>query len=775
MRLFTLFLSFFLFLPLCVQAQPRPCVNPKMTSLCVDACVICDINGFTGINNSGVQGQAPPGFCTMQVHHMQWIAFIAGTPNLTLAIDVFNCQLGRGLEMGIYRSLDCSSFTLMSNCDTDVDNNETGILRNTVPLVPGQYYYLVIDGNGDDVCNYKVRVVNGSTQVSPLPESGTITGPATACTDQTLRHALRFPKGATAFQWTLDGQLIGRDSAVMVTWKTPGDHTLCATASNACDTAPPVCRLIHVAPSVKTLVEKTVCRGSCLQAEDTTLCAAGLYSFHYNSWKGCDSTVQIQVKEVENVTTTLSLSICDGDSAVVGGKGYYRTGHYEIHLKSVGGCDSMVVLDLKTIVCNMKGNMETTPNRCAKEQKGAFRFRMTDGTPPLTYLWSRVGSLSPSGSGTLTDLNVFKEVAGLPSGTYFVSVSDQFGNQLILSKEIGEPEALQARIEHRVYSGFALRCANGKDGGATALAEGGTPPFQYLWSTGDTLPQVSGLSAGRYTLLLTDANGCTAQTTDTLQAPAPLLFAASFTQADCADENSGSIRGRARGGIRPYQWQLRGKTAPTTDSIFSKLSPGTYTLLLTDAHGCTTDTSAVLKKPLIPAVDAGDDLYIDLGETVVLNPRTVAAVIYRWTPAEGLSCSDCRNPDALPLRTTQWVLSATTTDGCTRSDSVTVWVREHRRVYVPNVFHPGDTGGRNSVFFISAGREVSKINYLRVYSRWGELVFSGNDALPNAPSQGWDGSWKGEDVGTGIFVWQAEVQFIDGVQTRYTGDVLLVR
>ena len=121
---------------LALNAQPVPCgTAPEMTSFCDEACIICDINGFTGINDDPAQGQAPPGFCTNFVHHMQWIGFIAGSTNLTLEVTVFNCQINQGLEVGIYQSLNCQSFQLVSNCNTDIPPNTTATFSNTVPLV----------------------------------------------------------------------------------------------------------------------------------------------------------------------------------------------------------------------------------------------------------------------------------------------------------------------------------------------------------------------------------------------------------------------------------------------------------------------------------------------------------------------------------------------------------------------------------------------------------------------------------------------------------------
>jgi hypothetical protein len=161
MRLFFLVLLL-LVNTLTFSQQPPICGNnPTMTSFCSQACIICDIDGFTGRNNSNITGQAPPGFCTSFVHHMQWIGFVAGSTSLTLEVRVSNCNRNEGLEIGLYESFDCTTFRRISECDTDIRPGEVRIFKNTVPLVIGQYYYFVMDGSDNDICDWTIKVTEG--------------------------------------------------------------------------------------------------------------------------------------------------------------------------------------------------------------------------------------------------------------------------------------------------------------------------------------------------------------------------------------------------------------------------------------------------------------------------------------------------------------------------------------------------------------------------------------------------------------------------------------
>ncbi|MBK9583141.1 MAG: hypothetical protein IPO48_14965 [Saprospiraceae bacterium] len=186
-------------------AQPKICgSNPAMTSFCKDACIICDIDGFTGRNNSNVVGQAPSDFCTSAVNHMQWIGFIAGSVDLDLEVYVHNCQFDNGLEIGLYYSDNCIHFQKISECDTDVSDGDRRRFKNTVPLVIGQYYYLVMDGSSNDVCDYTITVKSGTTKILPLTTAPDIVVPSEICNNTMIHFYI------TRFNWCIRILLVGK-------------------------------------------------------------------------------------------------------------------------------------------------------------------------------------------------------------------------------------------------------------------------------------------------------------------------------------------------------------------------------------------------------------------------------------------------------------------------------------------------------------------------------------------------------------------------------------
>ena len=113
-------------------------------------------------------------------------------------------------------------------------------------------------------------------------------------------------------------------------------------------------------------------------------------------------------------------------------------------------------------------------------------------------------------------------------------------------------------------------------------------------------------------------------------------------------------------------------------------------------------------------------------------------------------------------------------NGCVDSDSLTVYVLVKRDVYIPNAFSPNDDG-RNDWFTVFSGPEVARVKSLDIWSRWGEMVFHGTDLIPNLEKSGWDGSFRGKTALSGVFTWVAVLEFVDGEELMYKGDVTLVR
>lgn len=774
------YLLLLLLLPCWIFAQPVPCTEqpPEMTSFCEDACIICDIDGFTGRHESNVSGMAPPDFCTFVVHNAQWIAFIAGSVDLTIQIEVSNCQQGFGLEVGLYEGIDCQNFRMISTCwggtNTPISTGMSRQFSNNEPLVVGQYYYLVMDGAFGDNCDWTFNVLEGSTQVAPLMDAPVIEGPTNICPEVISTYTTPGLNGGTEFSWTIDGVEVSTTDSVEVDWQASGLYELCLTVSNACDEAPRSCRSIVVQPIPDTVLDEVVCEGECFAlTEDIDICDAGFYEYNFPTSEGCDSLVFVNLTVFESTETQLTAVICEGDSLFIGGTPYFTTDVHTTILENYLGCDSTVILDLTTVICEIEGLVSEVPIICNGETNGQVVFSVTNGTPPFTYSWEQLGGPA-GGNGILNMLNANTTIAGLGVGTYLVTINDNFGNDLILIQEVTEPPTLDATIETSDFNGFGVSCAESLDGTLTILPSGGVSPYTYQWSNGETSSSITELSAGNYAVQLTDAAGCLRSFEQLLTAPPVLQANVLFSDPDCSGGSSGFIEVLGvTGGVAPYLYGLNGGPFQS-EPLFSELNTGNYTLSIEDANGCQLDTTSQLQGRVIPIVDAGADTTIDLGEQIVLRPFSdVALDNVSWQPEESLSCIGCPLPLAMPLSTTVYTVAVTSEDGCTTVDSLQVSINDVRDVFVPNAFSPNNDGV-NDRLLVFGGPEVLLVRNFRVFNRWGDLVYEQSELLPNSSEGTWNGRFNGSPLDSDVYVWSAEIEFIDGLILPYAGDVLLL-
>ena len=341
---FTCFLI--LLLSIKLQAQPSICGNnPQMTSTCGQACIICDIDGFTGVNDSPLVGTAPSDFCAGQIHNIQWIGFISGSEDLTLSIAVSDCQMSTGLQIGLYESTDCINTTLISNCIGDVPNNSTADFSNTQPLTPGAYYYLVIDGAFGDICNYTVNVTEGSTLVPNIFVPSNITEEEVVCINQPTNYSATEVVGATDYQWTINNAPVANGLDMTYSYPAAGAYTVCVTASNVCSVGPPACTVVVLPPTIPTQREEEFCvGGDCMIIDGVTICGPGVFEAILQDEDGCDSLVNIIVLPLLPSIINLEETICEGETFEFNGETISEEMVYEKVDINEAGCDSITFL-----------------------------------------------------------------------------------------------------------------------------------------------------------------------------------------------------------------------------------------------------------------------------------------------------------------------------------------------------------------------------------------------------------------------------------------------
>ncbi len=320
---------------------------------------------------------------------------------------------------------------------------------------------------------------------------------------------------------------------------------------------------------------------------------------------------------------------------------------------------------------------------------------------------------------------------------------------------------------------------------AVTLGSNNTSPGVYAWVL-DTMPvgntrQLFVADAGTYTLLVTNAAGCTAsdEVTVILDNQAPVAESISLDGIRCFGEANGSISiDMASAAHLPLVYALN-DGAFQQSPVFNNLGPGDYFVTLLDPNGCESTTAQLtLTQPNQLLADLGADVEAVLGDSVHLNveatlpPSDLKSIT--WQPL--LDSSLTRKPweqNFLPLQSWRVTVTVVDTNGCVAQDEVLVRVDKPRNVYIPNIFKPEN--GQEPFFYVFGGSDVAEVESFLIFDRWGNQVFEMKNFMPNDPAKGWDGRYKGELLNPGVFVYQASVRFIDGETILYKGDLTLVR
>ena len=257
-------------------------------------------------------------------------------------------------------------------------------------------------------------------------------------------------------------------------------------------------------------------------------------------------------------------------------------GTYTVTVTDANGCmDTQAFIITQPTVVNATAGTQVNVS-CNGATNGSAIVAVTGGTGAYTYVWA------PSGGTAAT-------ATGLAAGTYTVTVTDANGCVDTQAFTITQPTQLTATMTQTNVS-----CNGGTNGTASVTPSGGTMPYSYSWS-GSTASSVSNLSAGTYTVTITDANGCSIVRIFEITQPAPLAATTTQTNVSCNAGNNGTATVNVTGGTMAYtyEWAPSGGTAATANG----LAAGTYTVTVTDANGCSATQSVTITQPEAIIID----------------------------------------------------------------------------------------------------------------------------------------------------------------------------
>jgi gliding motility-associated-like protein len=270
------------------------------------------------------------------------------------------------------------------------------------------------------------------------------------------------------------------------------------------------------------------------------------------------------------------------------------------------------------------------------------------------------------------------------------------------------------------------------------------------------------------------AFGCT--TTDSVRITVRQPFTLSTAPGDtiCA----GEVTALAATGADRYTWYPSSglDNAGSGKTKARPLTTTLYTVVGRDSDNCFTDSAKVLIRvnPL-PTVEAGSDVTASAGSSVQLRAAASSDVTsWQWIPMQGLNCATCPEPVASPRTSTKYNVTVKNAGGCAGSDDVTVSVVcNGGNLFIPNTFSPNGDGSNER--FYPRGTGIHLIKSLRVFNRWGEVVFERLNFNANDAASGWDGTYKGAKLSPDVYIYSCEVVCINNEIIPFKGDITLLR
>ena len=353
-------------------------------------------------------------------------------------------------------------------------------------------------------------------------------------------------------------------------------------------------------------------------------------------------------------TYTYSWSPSGGTSAMATG---LAAGTYTVTVTDANSCQATQNFTITQPTPVVATPVAQTNVACNGQSTGSASITASGGTAGYTYSWS------PSGGTADT-------ATGLQAGTYTVTVTDTNGCTANQSFTITEPDALVVSVG----SQNNVSCNSGSNGSATVAVTGGATGYTYEWTpgnpTGDGTATISGISAGTYSVTVTDANACQATQTFTITQPDILVTSVTNqTNVSCNSGSNGSATVGVTGGTGSYTyfWSPTGGNSAAA----SGLSAGTYIVTVQDDNFCQTTQSVTITEPntLVATPFAQTNVACNgqsTGSVTIIASGGTPDYTYSWSPSGGTAAT------ATGLEADTYTVTVTDANGCTASQSFTI-------------------------------------------------------------------------------------------------------
>ena len=400
--------------------------------------------------------------------------------------------------------------------------------------------------------------------------------------------------------------------------------------------------------------------------EDLDGLIAGNYNVLVTDAHACETTMDVSINQAGSLALMINSTdvACNGAQTgsvqltIEGGMPPYMiqwnngattasisniaAGDYSVVVTDANACETTAIVTINQATA-ISVTANTSNISCNNENDGSIDLVIQGGTIPYTILWNN----GATGSN----------LSQLAAGTYAAVITDANGctseiNQLIIS----EPSLLNVAI-----SSTDLSCQNQQNGTASALATGGTAPYTYAWNTGANTTSIDGLTAGNYSVVITDANACTTSASITINQPDAINLSLAIEDVNCHGGNDGNIDLTVSGGTAPYSYAW--DNGANTEDI-NNLMAGDYGVTVIDAQGCSAEIMGTVATPLAINSQAYILAYIvnagtSTGAVSVNVDGGTAPYTYLWNNG-----ATSQTIDSLPAGDYQVVI--TDANGCTQ-------------------------------------------------------------------------------------------------------------
>lgn len=330
------------------------------------------------------------------------------------------------------------------------------------------------------------------------------------------------------------------------------------------------------------------------------------------------------------------------------------SGVYLLTITDGHGCQLTDAITVTQPAAELQLTESHTNVLCLGSNEGSIDVTVSAGTATYTYNWS---------NGAITE-----DITGLAAGSYQLAVNDANGCSANITIEITEPsEELIATLES-----VDVKCQGGDDGYLLSEVAGGVPPYSYNWSNGSTAENIYNLTAGTYTLTVTDANGCQSFTGSTLTEPSSsMVVSDSVVDVLCFGGSDGEVHISVVGGVEPYyfDWGNQDSILMAEEGhVLDGLNIGNYLIRVVDANGCSIEHIVIVSEP--PLLETSVE---QTAEILCNGDSTAALDVTNWggTPPYTTVWSTGDVQEDISALPTGWYYYITTDDhACEVNDSI---------------------------------------------------------------------------------------------------------